>query len=95
MDWTFESAMEAIRRAGGAQGSERLAPIGEKAGLDHLLGAEVFILDQSPETPTQALAILDMAIANITVGGRADGRDLGALERVRLFIMRLEEPARR
>ncbi|QBQ49945.1 hypothetical protein [Brevundimonas naejangsanensis] len=91
MDWTFERAIDVIRQAGDVDESDRLKPIGGKAGLDHLLGAEVFILDQSPETAEQALAILDLAVANLAVGGRADGRDLCGLERVRGFLVSLGE----
>lgn len=97
MDWTFERAIDVIRQAGDVDGSDRLKPIGGKAGLDHILTAEAFILDQSPETPAQALAILDLAIANLAVGGRADGRDLCGLESVRRFLISLgerDEPGR-
>jgi len=65
--------------------------------LDHILTAEAFILDQSPEAPAQALAVLDLAIAKIAVGGRADGRDLCGLESVRRFLISLgerDEPGR-
>lgn len=88
MNWTFESAVAVICRASDAQASGRLHPVGGKAGLDLLLGAELFLLEQAPETLDQAVALLDLAIANLAVGGRPDGRDLGALERIRTFLAR-------
>lgn len=47
---------------------------------------ERFVLDHTPTTREQAASMLLVAIINLKIGGRCDGRDLKAVEAVRTFL---------
>lgn len=47
---------------------------------------EKAILDHSPQSRGEAVVIMDLAISELTLGGRTYGRDIAALERVREWM---------
>lgn len=47
---------------------------------------ERLVLDHTPTSSAEAVAMLDVVLQNLTCGGRSDGRDLKAVERVRDFL---------
>jgi len=51
--------------------------------VEHL---ERVILDHVPKTLGEAVAMLDVIIADVSAGGRADGRDVKALGNIRSLL---------
>jgi hypothetical protein len=47
---------------------------------------ERVILDHVPKTPAEAVAMLDVIIPEVSLGGRADGRDVKALQSIRSLL---------
>lgn len=47
---------------------------------------ERVILDHVPKTLAEAVAMLDLVISEVSIGGRADGRDVKALESIRSLL---------
>lgn len=47
---------------------------------------ERVILDHRPTSAMEAVAMLDVVIADVTGGGRADGRDIKALVAIRSLL---------
>ena len=47
---------------------------------------ERVILDHQPTSPSEAVAMLDIVISDVIGGGRADGRDIKALQAIRSML---------
>ena len=47
---------------------------------------ERVILDHRPHSAPEAVAMLDVVISDVTGGGRADGRDVKALQAIRSML---------
>lgn len=47
---------------------------------------ERVILDHRPSTAPEAVAMLDVVISDVIGGGRADGRDIKALQSIRSML---------
>jgi hypothetical protein len=47
---------------------------------------ERVILDHVPKTLAEAVAMLDLVIPEVSLGGRADGRDVKALQSIRTLL---------
>ncbi len=47
---------------------------------------ERVILDHQPTSPGEAVAMLDIVISDVIGGGRADGRDIKALQAIRWML---------
>ena len=47
---------------------------------------ERIILDHCPKTSSEAVAMLNVAIPDISSGGRSDGRDVKALRSIRTLL---------
>ncbi len=47
---------------------------------------ERVILDHRPTSAMEAVAMLDMVISDVIGGGRADGRDIKALQAIRAML---------
>jgi hypothetical protein len=51
-----------------------------------VLRLERIILDHTPASPGEAVAMLDVIIPELMAGGRSDGRDILALDRIRTML---------
>ena len=60
---------------------------GENAdAFDAVDRLERFVLDHTPASREEAASMLFVALINLKIGGRCDGRDLRAVEAVRTFL---------
>lgn len=87
-DWTLEHSVEALEAV-------RKGTAGTDASFERVIEAEQRTLDRLPSSPSEASALLRLALADLEVGGRRDGRDLGAVQRVADYLVTLhhqEEP---
>ena len=87
--WTFETAL-AVWRAFNLEAakpkpmSSEQREIAENDAFVVADSAELFILDQRPQTPAQAAAVLEVVMEQPDL--RVDGRDRAALRHVRDFL---------
>lgn len=58
----------------------------EADGFEVVDRLERLILDHEPESAGEAAAMLEMVGENLKAGGRSDGRDARALQRVIVFL---------
>jgi hypothetical protein len=57
-----------------------------EAAYQTLQRLERIILDHTPHTPFEAVAMLDIIIPDVSAGGRSDGRDVKALCSIRSML---------
>lgn len=81
-DWTLEHSVEALQAV-------RQGAAGTDVSFDRQIEAEERTLDRAPATLSEAAALLQLALADLEVGGRGDGRDLAAVQRVADFLLAL------
>lgn len=77
MTMTLKAATERLQRA---ETDPQGLPIGDVTRLERL------ILDHDPQSIPEAVAMLNVALPDLVAGGRTDGRDIGAVSRVRDFL---------
>ena len=87
--WTFETALAVWRAfnqevARSKPMSSEQREIAENDAFVVADSAELFILDQRPQTPAQAAAVLEVVMEQPDL--RVDGRDRVALRHVRDFL---------
>lgn len=82
-DWTLEHSVEALEAV-------RQGKAGTDASFERVIEAEQRTLDTLPSSLSEASALLRLALADLEVGGRGDGRDLGAVQRVADYLVTLD-----
>lgn len=82
-DWALEHSVDALQAV-------RQGAAGMDASFDCVIEVEQRTLDRSPTSLAEASALLRLALADLEVGGRSDGRDLGAVQRVADYLLALD-----
>ena len=71
-----------------AEAAQAYRDLTEDAGFEVMERLERLILDHKPQGAEEAALMLEQVGENLEAGGRSDGRDLAALQRVVAFLRR-------